>query len=443
VSLTEVFVLGLDEVNLAQLHAVPGSEQYRYHSLLSVPELQEGELPIADLLQKAREQLGPFEGHIGAIVGFWDFPVSSMVPMLCAEFGVPGAPLRPIVTCEHKYWSRLEQRKVIDEVPAFALVDLDTATGPPQGLRYPLWLKPIKGFSSELAFQVNDDDEFAEALTELRAGVDRVDEPFRYVLEQLDLPPEIAEIDPHTCLAEEAIHGNQVATEGYVYRGQVHVYGVLDSIDYPDSSAFLRHQYPSQLPARTQRRLIELSRKVIEQVGLDNSTFSVEFFHDPESDSVNVLEINPRHSQSHAALFNLVDGVPNHHVMLQLALAQDPTFGQGQGPYDIAAKCYPRRFSDGIVRRVPTREELDQLSHDLPGVSATPVPTQDQRLSEMVAQDSYSYELAEIVVGARDVTELEDKYQRAVDALRFEIDDIEEHNGGTDTGNAEEATEQS
>lgn len=421
-----VFVLGLDEANHEQLRAVPGAERYRFHPLLSIEELQHGEIPIVDLMTKAREQLSAFEGRVDAIVGFWDFPVSSMVPMLCAEFGLPSAPLRAVVACEHKYWSRLEQRQVIDEVPRFALVDLEGRPDKPGGVDFPMWLKPVKGFSSELAFRVDDEQQFDRAVAAIRDGVDRVGEPFEYVLDQLDLPAEVAEAGAQACLAEEVLRGNQVAIEGYVYQGEIHVYGVLDSITYPNRDSFLRHQYPSRLPKPVTERLAETSRRVIRQVGLDNGTFSVEFFHDPDSGEIGLLEINPRHSQSHAALFEHVDGAPNHHVMLRLALGEDPVFTQRHGRYRVAAKCYPRRFADGIVRRVPTDEEIAAVERDLPGVTIHPVPAEGMRLSEMDAQDSYSYELAEIVVGADSVEELEDKYAKAVDRLRFEIDDVEQ-----------------
>jgi hypothetical protein len=424
-----VFVLGLDEANEEQLRADPNSEQFRFHPLLSVSELQEGELPIDDLLDKARETLSGFDGEIGAIVGFWDFPVSSMVPILCAEYGLPSASLRAVVTCEHKYWSRLEQRKVIDELPGFDLVDLEGDPEPPAGLRFPMWLKPIKGFSSELAYLVQDAVLFSEAVAAIREGIGRVGEPFQHVLDRVDLPPEIARVGGQACLAEEAMSGEQVATEGYVHQGEVAVYGVLDSVDYPDSSAFLRHQYPSQLPEETQQRLRDISRRVIEQIGLDNATFSVEFFHDPESGDVKILEINPRHSQSHAALFRHVDGVPNHHVMLSLALGRDPRFEKGQGPYEIAAKCYLRRFADGVIGRVPSEEEIADIERQVGGVTVRPVPEQGQQLSEMDAQDSYSYELAEIEVAAGSVEELEEKYQRVVDALDFQIEDVEAPEG--------------
>lgn len=86
-----IFVLGLDAHNRELLQDLPGSDQYRFHPLLSVEELHYGdEIPVIDLLHKARKQLEAFDGQVDAIIGFWDFPVSSMVPILNQQFGRPG-----------------------------------------------------------------------------------------------------------------------------------------------------------------------------------------------------------------------------------------------------------------------------------------------------------------------------------------------------------------
>lgn len=155
----EVFVLGLDETNVRTLSDVPDSVQYRFHKLLSADELQNGEVDIAELIRQAEQRLDDFNADIGAIIGYWDFPVSTMLPILCRKYGLPSADLEAIVKCEHKYWSRLEQRKVIDEVPNFAVIDPDRPRKPAE-LSYPMRLKPVKSFSSELAFHVADDREF-------------------------------------------------------------------------------------------------------------------------------------------------------------------------------------------------------------------------------------------------------------------------------------------
>jgi hypothetical protein len=418
---TDVFVVGLDPSNAETLTRVPHAEDYRFHPLLTREECHLGEVPVAALLAKAEHQLDEFDGEIGAIVGFWDFPVTTMVPLLCRRYGLPSADLQAVVKCEHKFWSRVEQSEVIDEHPNFGLVDLRGDARPPEGVRYPMWLKPVKSFSSELAFQVADDEEFAHAVDRIREGVGRIGRPFQFILDKVDPPPEIAAVGGQACLAEEALSGVQAATEGYVHHGNVTVYGVLDSIDYPDSPCFLRHQYPSQLPAGVVDRMKDVSVRVIEHMGLVDSMFSIEFFCRPETGEVWVLEINPRHSQSHAHMFEDVDGAPNHHAMLQLGLGRDPRMPHREGPYSLSAKWYHRRFSDARVTRLPSPEEIDQLRREISRLTVEPVPQLGQLLSELPGQDSYSYELAHVFIGARDEPELEWKYQRCIDRLHFEF----------------------
>lgn len=333
---------------------MPRRSDYRFHALLSRIELQHGEIRVAHLLEKAQRQLDAFDGPIDGIVGYWDFPVSTMLPILCDRYGLHGASLKAVLKCEHKYWSRLEQQKVIEEYPKFALVDLDKPA-PPRELTYPLWLKPVKSVSSDLAFKVSDDAEFAAAVTEIRDGIGRLGEPFQYFLDRVDLPPEIEDVGAQACLAEEAMTGLQAAVEGYSLNGEVTMYGALDSINYPDTSCFLRHQYPSQLPDHVVDRMYDVSERVIRHIGLDSIAFSIEYFVDPDFDGVRLLEINPRHSQSHAELFRHVDGVPNHHMMLRLALGRKPHMPYRKGEYSIAAKCFLRRFDgNAVVDRTPT-----------------------------------------------------------------------------------------
>ncbi|MBW0112759.1 ATP-grasp domain-containing protein [Pseudonocardia sp. KRD-182] len=419
-----VAVLGADEANLATLRAMPGHERQTFVPLLRPEQMQEGEVSVAELLERAGGELDALPHPVDAIVGFWDFPISTLVPLLAQRHGLHASSLESVVKCEHKYWSRLEQREVVPDLPGFDLVDLDEEQPRlPDGLRYPVWLKPVKSYSSELAFHVADDEQFRAAVEEIRAGVGRLGRPFEEVMARVDLPPEVAEIGGQACLAEEALTGARAATEGYVHDGRVVVQGVLDSITYPQRSSFLRHQYPSQLPDPVQRRLVEVTERVIERVGLDWTTFSVEFFCDPEAATVSVLEINPRHSQSHALLFADVDGIANHHAMVELALGRDPDMPRGKGEYGIAAKWYHRRFSDGLLVRGPSPEDIARLQKEVPGVQIRPVPEQGQRLSELPAQDSYSYELTDIVVGARDEAELVEKYERVVAGLRYEFAD--------------------
>jgi biotin carboxylase len=419
-----IFVLGLDEGNVDPLRHMLDAEHYRFHQLLTVDELQAGEIDLPGLLDRAKRQLRTFDGSIDAIVGYWDFPISSMVPMLCARFGLRSANLEAVVRCEHKYWSRLEQRAVVDEVcPRFAIVDLDTDDKLPEGLRYPVWLKPVKSFSSELAFCARDDEEFADAVGEIRQGIDRLGDPFEFVVEQVDAPVEVAEVGGSGCLAEESISGAQLTVEGYNDGDDVHIYGVVDTIPYPGTSSFLRYEYPSTLPPDMLARASSVARRVIKRIGLESIPFNIEFFADRDADELSILEINPRHSQSHAWLFWQVEGLPNHEVMLDLALDRPVKLPRGHGAYDCAAKWFVRRFGDGVVTRVPSDDEIAAIQEEIPGTEIVPEVAVGDRLLELRDQDSYSYKIAHVFVAAADPEELENKYERCLERLPFAFDD--------------------
>jgi hypothetical protein len=419
-----IFVLGLDELNLEALHDLEVGQHCRFHPLLTIDELLEAEhLRVGDLLEKAQRQLDEFDGSIDAIVGYWDFPVSSMVPILCNRRGLPGPNLDAVVKCEHKYWSRVEQAKVIEEHPRFGIVDLDGDAQVPEGMRFPMWLKPVQGASSELAYKVKDQQEFDEAVQAIREGIDEVGKAFEFVLDRLELPAEIADVGGRACLAEEEVTGQQITVEGYCYAGEARPYAVIDSVNYPDSTSFLRFQYPSEVPEVVAEGLVDLSRRVMEQIGLRWGTFNIEYFWDPDTGAVNLLEVNPRHSQSHAFLFEYVDGLPNHQIMVELGLGREPTFTHAEGEYGVAAKWHLRRFEDGLVRRCPTAEEVERIEQQIAGVKISIVAEEGERLSELAHQDSYSYELADIHMGAADTAELRSKYEQCTQALQFEFDE--------------------
>lgn len=418
-----VFVLGLDDGNRTLLRRLPGADQYRFHTLLDVSEVRIGFTDYRACLAKACAHLESFGGSIDAITGYWDFPVTSLIPVLCERYGLPSPSLESVVKCEHKYWSRLEQCEVVHDYPRFGLLNLVEHPALPPGLDYPVWIKPIKSSSSKLAFRVGDDRELDATVDTIREHIDRVSGPFDAVLERVTLPATVAAAGARSCIAEEEMSGIQVTAEGYVFHHEPHVYGVIDSLHYPGSSSFLRYQYPSTLPAHLIDRVTDLSKRVITRLGLRSTTFDIEFFVDTETGRTRVLEVNPRLSQSHAWLFEQVEGVSHHHCMVNLALGREPHMPRRQGDYAVAAKCFLRRFTDGTVREVPTPGEVAQVERDVPGTTVAIATQKGARLSRQYARDSYSYELAVIQVAAGDEKELTDKYERCVRALRFDIED--------------------
>lgn len=419
-----VFVIGLTEPDLERLRRIPGAEGLRFHSLFDHDEIRGLEaFPIDELLSEADRRLDESRCEVDAIIGYWDFPVSEMIPILCSSRGLPSASLESVLRCQHKFWSRLEQRRVVPEhTPRFALVrPEDEVSEPP--LPYPFWLKPIRSFRSHLGFRITDRTTFDAALEEIRRDLPRIGDPFDKILGRAELAPEVADVGGTSCIAEELIRGRQCTLEGYAHGGRVHVYGTVDSIRFPNRSSFDRYQYPSRLPPRVKRRMVEIAERFITHVGYDRAPFNMEFFYDRPRDRIHLLEVNTRISHSHTDLFEKVDGVSNQEVSVDLALGLEPRPPHRRGEFRHAAKCFVRRFADGTVTRVPTPEEIQEIEGDIPGTTIHLEVDEGTRLSELPDQDAYSYELAAVFVGAPNRGELLRRYREITSRLAFEFDE--------------------
>lgn len=419
-----IFIIGSDKFNMDILKGLPKASDYNFHPLLHFHEIRGADvLDIDDLLNKCRERLDRFQGSIDAIIGFFDFPVTIMQPILAKEYNVAAPSLESIFKSEHKYWSRLEQQKAIpDYMPLFEAFDpFDEAVTKKISLLYPFWIKPMKSFRSYLAYRINDELTFWDSLEEVRLYISKINQPFQQLLKFIDLPPEIQELGPKTCIAESLLSGSMCTVEGYVYQGDIHIYGIVDSIREADRSSFSRYEYPSNLPARVTERMVEVSHKIIEQIGYDNGTFNIEFFYNQTEDSLSLLEINPRLSQSHAYLFQHVHGISHHQIMIDLALGNRPDYPFEPQKNRVAAKFMLRTFNDAFVTRIPSQREIRHLLKIIPEAIFEMQIQEGVRLSRLQNQDSYSFEIGDLYLVGKDRLDLLEKYNTAINALPFRI----------------------
>jgi len=422
-----IFVLGADEFNLAQMRALDEAHACRFHTLFEHHEVKAApEIPVAELYTGALQRLQAFPGSIDAIVGYWDFPVSTMLPLLCREHDLPSPTFEATLKCEHKFWSRLEQSSVIkDYIPDFCAVDPFAEN--PRGqisVDYPFWIKPVKSATSFLGFKVHNDAELEHVLRIIRDNIFRFARPFNYLLQFAELPAEIAAVDGNHCIVESIIsRGRQCTLEGYVFHGEVTVYGAVDSIrEGKHRSSFSRYQYPSTIPRRIQREMIAVTSRFLCHIGFDNGPFNIEFFWERSNDAIWLLEINTRISKSHCPLFRNVDGATHHKIMLDLALGQRPEFPHRQGSYKLAAKFMWRIYEDAYVRRVPDSRELKALQQRFPGAEIQLHIHEGMRLSELRDQDSYSYEIAVIFLAGNTQQELLQKYREVQRLMNIEFE---------------------
>ncbi|WP_110666109.1 ATP-grasp domain-containing protein [Salinicola halophilus] len=426
-----VFVVGLNDFNRARLARLRGAEQCHFLGVIDPAEVYDTEIfPIEEMVERAGATLEAFDERIDAIVGYMDFPVSTMLPLLCERFHTRTTSLESLLKCEHKYWSRLLQREVIGNyIPRFTAFDpFDDdalATIGSAGLYFPFFIKPIKSSGSRLGFRIDQPEDFTSAIAQLREQIGSISAPFNFILDQADVPDEVRAVDGGFCMAEEIIGGWQCTVEGYVHEGRVEPYGIVDSLRYPHVLSFLCYHYPSTLPEPIQAKMRELTVTVLEHIGFDNAAFNVEFFWDEVQNRIWLLEINTRISQSHCDIFEKVDGVSHQQVTVDLALGRSPDMPHREGEFPVAGKFFYRVFfGDAVVSQVPSEEALAALCQDFPGTVIDLQVTAGQRLSSLPEQDSYSYALAYVWMGAADSETLAANYRRLADRLHFEFTDV-------------------
>lgn len=430
----QIFVVGDDDFNLRRLHRLERQHPWKFVPVLTHEACTDPSVSLTDKIAEAAKIIEDTGGDVDGIIAYWEFPHVAIVSKLAERFGTRWPNLDAIVRCQNKYLSRVAQQEVVPELtPKFAAVDPFEAKPGSIKLAYPFWLKPVRSHSSHLGFAIHDDDELIHALDRIRKRIGHLSGATDQLMQLTHVAEEHRHITSAWCIAEQIISGEdvrQVTAEGLVVPGEdPTIYGIVDSLRYPRKSSFLRYQYPSSMDDDTKARIHEASRKFMKHIGFEGGAFNIEFFHDEKTDRLSLLEINPRTSQSHAEMFSWVDGLSNIERVAALSTGEDEELVPPGGAWGIAAKCFYRRFSDAKVTRVPSREEIEAIEREVDGVRIQIPPKVGRRLTDMRDQDSYSFELALIHMGADDEADVERKYEAVVDRLHFEFEDVRRERG--------------
>ena len=383
-----------------------------------------------DALSFVEETVARFRGAgIEGVTSSSDYPGCLVAAAVAHELGLPGPAPRAVLTCSHKFYSRVAQVGAAPEaVPRFGLVDVDRLEGgrvvghEGRELDYPLFVKPVKSWFSQHARRCDTPEELVRFATspEVRAHLTGFVGPFNQLLAKYtDFGH-----DGGYLLAEECLSGVQVTLEGYVHRGKVRVLGIVDSVMYPGTICFQRFDYPSRLPPEAQRLMVAAAERVMPATGLDESLFNIELFWEPASGRVSIIEINPRMCGQFADLYELVLGTNTYQILFALAVgAEPPALEPASTPYGAAygvstshppgppgttvrlshAASFPLRyFGDATVRRVPSEEDVAAVKRDYPLTILQVYYREGQRLSDEDQSDGYSYRYAVFNLAAPD-----------------------------------------
>lgn len=270
--------------------------------------------------------------------------------LLAERMGWPGTPVNAVLACQHKLYAR----DVLDRVCPEANTPyqrLDAAYGEdvPANLTFPLFVKPVKAAFSVLARVVNSQ---AELQQHTRFGawelwvIRHLVEPFERVMRQR-LP---SAGTAHSLMLERPVDAPQHCLDGYVYQGQVHRLGVVDVDMYPGTQAFMRWDYPSRLSTSVQDQATEVAAAFLKEVGFTHGLFNMEFFHDPATGKLTVIEFNPRLASQFSDLYQRVSGLQLHGMVMALAHGQDPASVPRLAPTAGAAASFVYRHFDAQRR---------------------------------------------------------------------------------------------
>lgn len=393
-------VVGADEANLRRLRALERYRDYEFVPLYTDAEMKgRPPEPLEHLLSRALSDV--MHSRPAAVIAYWDFPANAVAHYLSRRLGLPTPSMESVLACSHKHWARSIEASVCPHaIPTFEIID-PFADAPFARLRQtpPYWIKPIKATGSALSYFAASIDAAGNAVHSIRAEIETFAEPFNYIMSLADVPDRVRAVDGYHCIVESDLPGSQCTLSGYVHRGEVVVMGVVDSLSFPYSSAFSAFVYPSSVPRRVRERMSAIARDLIGEVGLSESGFNIEFFHDETDDALSILEINPRFSQSHAELFSRVDGTSNHQLLVDLALENEPIHRSRAGRYAVAVKFFHRVFRDVRVTRVPDNETVERVRTDYDCDVVVQV-REGALLRHRATEDVQCHDLAHVYVGA-------------------------------------------
>jgi len=307
---------------------------------------------VDELAHKYRDR------RVAAVVSTHEQFGALAASLLTAKLGLPGTPLKALLTAQHKFLARqIHSRALPDHVPPFCGFRYDADIKRAVTIDYPIFVKPVKAAFSVLAKRCADEAALREHLRFRlweKIIIKRLTWPFRRVSRKhLD-----CEIDADCFIAEGCVDDAlQVCVDGYAHGGRVNILGTVDSVMYPGTSAFMRFEYPSRLDADVVARLEDIARRAVEAIGFTHGLFNVELFYQPASGRITIIEINPRMAGQFSDLYERVDGKSLWSLELDLALGRTPRFPHREGRFGAASSFVFREFGDAVKQAPPAEQQ--------------------------------------------------------------------------------------
>lgn len=335
--------------------------------------------------------------------------------LVAERLGLPGTTPESILAAQHKLFARRVLQRVAPEANlGFAELELRYGERIPDGLRYPVYVKPVKAAFSVLARRVESREELQRHTRFGRRElwvIRNLTEPFERVRRHR-LP---GAGSAHRMLLEEPIppQVTQYNLDGWVQDDQVQPLGVVDAVMFPGTQAFMRWEIPSRLDPAVQRRALDVARRFLAAIGFRHGFFNLEFFHDAVHDRLSVIEFNPRLASQFGDLYRRVLGIDAHAMAVSLALGDDPLRVPRTPPTSaVAASLVYRAFRVDAVPPAPSPAQRLAFSQLHPDGLLLGFPKRGHALArDLKWTGSHRYGIVHL--GGRDPSDLRERAEHA------------------------------
>jgi hypothetical protein len=353
-----------------------------------------------------------------------DYPGATVAGAISQRLGLPGSPPSRILASSHKYYSRMAQREAApDSTPWFQLVDPKLPRGGVPNLRFPCFIKPVKGAFSVMSRRLDSRDDLDAFLS--KPAVAEFLLHYVFMFNRLVRGLTDFEIAGGYFIAEDLLKGRQVTVEGFTNADSVEILGIVDSVRHARTRSFVRFDYPSSLSRRVQARMREVAISVVRKLGLRHTLFNIEMMYDLRRDRVFIVEVNPRMCGQFADLYEKVDGRSGYDVALALAVGERRPETRSDTGYRVASSFPLRIFEPARVADAPTPERIAEIEERFDGTSIWTEVAKGDRLEDFESlEDGRSFRYAVVNLAAPDRARLFRRFDEVTRALGYRFEGL-------------------
>ena len=279
------------------------------------------------------------EGINGVITAATDYSILT-VSKIAESLGLPGLNYDAAVTVKNKYLTRkkLFEAKADDTDQSYEISSIDEVKKISDCIKFPVMVKPVDGSGSRGASKVLKADNLhtacQEAMRNSKSG---------------------------KAIIESFIVGEEYGAESFVYKGKVHVIGIMRKwMTEPPFYAELGHAYPSGLNFMIEEKIKQAVKNAIKAIGINFGPVNMDVLVTKEG-KVHVVDIGARMGGNliYSHIIPIGTGIDYLGNVIRVAVGDDMDFSTSSGTPVATALL---ALQPGVIVSYPDVEDFKKKS---------------------------------------------------------------------------------